>query len=191
MGRAFGRWRAVAFLLGVAGCGGGGEDGGGDGSIQVTCSPARITTYLTSWETGQGLVVRASLSPVPGTSYPQILDSGSVLVAGSTYVTENSDGTFSANLPIRNDLAPGTYTGTFTLRLCKDYACTGTYPLTGNVVPYTIKKTPPATTTATADFKVDGVSAGTGGAVDGNGVKHYAVSVPTGSVLETATTSRS
>jgi hypothetical protein len=191
MTRVISRSITVALLsLAAAACGGGGDgsSGGGGDAIQVTCSPSRITSYFASWETGRRVGVRATLSPTPASAFPQLVDSGNVLVPGSVTVLQSNDGSFSVSLPLRDDLSTGQHTGTFTLRMCTDYACTATYPLTGNVIPYTITKTPPATTTATADLKVNGASSGTGGTVDGNGVKHYAVSVPSGATLQTVTT---
>jgi hypothetical protein len=184
---------AGSYVLLAAGCGGSSGDGGGGGggsdAIHVSYSWSPLVWWIPVWGVGgYSLVVSATVAPVPTTpTYVFLLDSGNVVVPGSVTVTANGNGSYSAHLPLKNTLVAGSHAGTFTLQLCRDAACASPYTLTGASVPYTLNVTPQVTTTATAVIKVGGATQAITATVDGNGVKHYAVSVPTGSLLEMQT----
>ena len=180
----------AAVALGIlvatsAGCGGGGD--GDQGGMHISFNPSHLSGYFPVWELGTTqLLVTGAVSPAPsGTAYVDVLDSGSLIVLASVGISGNADGSFTATLPLRGDLAPGTHTGSLTVKICRDNLCANPYQLDGGTIPYAITVTPEVTTTATADLLVDGVTqTGTGGATDGFGVRNYSVSMPTGSLLE-------
>jgi hypothetical protein len=173
----------------LLGCGGSSGGDGGSDAIHVSFNRNPIVNWVpVRMAGGYSLSVSATLNPVPTTTpYVFVLDSGNVLAPGSVTVTANQNGSYSAALPLRSNLVAGSYEGNFTLKLCRDMGCSTPYTLTGATLPYTLNITPQATTTATALIKVGGVTQAIPPTLDGYGVKHYAISVPTGSTLDMQT----
>lgn len=152
-------WAAVSAL---AACGGGGSGGSDDGTstaqsaVSVVLSPASITASFPGGGTAAldqpTANVTATVTNAPsGSVYAMVVDSGNVLQPGAHDVVANADGTYSANLTYERQIPVGTYTGTFTLKLCQDSACATPYRVVGGTLPYTVTVTPAATFTATVD----------------------------------------
>jgi hypothetical protein len=150
----------------------------------MTFTPASLGGYYRQGE-GGGPVVNARVNPVPNaTVYVRVLDPGHLLVPGPVSVTDNGNGNFSAFLPVNTNQPIGAYSGALTVELCKDPACASAYSLSGNSLPYSIHLTGHPTATATAVVRVNGADSGTGGTIDPNGDRSYAVTMTSGQTLE-------
>ncbi|ABS28110.1 hypothetical protein [Anaeromyxobacter sp. Fw109-5] len=142
---------AVSVALACSGGDDGGEGGGGGGgggsSITVTYVPAAIDAHAMVGYPAP-VTVRATLSPEPTTmAYPVIVADHPHFMAGTTTVTQDLDGSYSATIYTTSTLTQGVHAGTLTLRLCKDSNCTQQYALTGASVAYSITVEPPPTLT--------------------------------------------
>jgi len=152
------RWLSALSMSPLVACGGGGG-GGGDAatpaSIEVSIDPAPLTAaWLDSW-IPDPLTVTARLSVVPtGTVYPVVVLDQAVFVEESVSVSQVDASTFSMNITPVSGLAVGEYTGTLTLRLCKDAACASEYTLVGGRLPYTLTVNPALVVT----ISIDGVA---------------------------------
>lgn len=137
----------MACVLGGCGGGGGGDNGYNDESwtnVSVSLSPTSIsTTFSESGGTPAGVTITASLFDPPTTSvYAYITADSNVFTAGPQTVTANGNGGYSATLSFNTSVAPGTYSGFLTLKLCKDSACASQYVVSGGTLPYTVTVTP-------------------------------------------------
>jgi hypothetical protein len=140
----------------LAACGGGGSDSTTNPSANA--SPAISVSFnVTSLNTGvlvtksAAMPVSATLSSLPsGNVFVFIVADKPVIQTGATLVTQNADGSFSVTLETDPSLAVGTYSGTFTLELCKDALCASQYSLTGATLPYTIVVVPAVTLSVTS-----------------------------------------
>jgi len=160
---------SLPFLLAatLTACGGGGGDGSStpaasNASIAVTYSTSKAAVsffqnqkqYSTTQAPDPTVSVMATLSSLPsGAVYPVIGEDKAIFVTGSTVIARNSSTSFTATLVPDVTLAPGVYTGTLTLLLCKDQACATQYPITGASLPYEVTVTPQLSTTV----KINGV----------------------------------
>lgn len=145
----------VAFLLGGAGCGGGADLS--NPGIAVTIEPA---TLQASFRGGGQDINRPSATvtvrlndPSVTHSFVKIIEDAAVMNSRKPVASfhTNADGSFSVTLLFNRDLAGGTYSGTLGFQLCKDQACSSTYPLTGNHVPYTLTVAPAISATASVN----------------------------------------
>jgi hypothetical protein len=130
---------ALVIALMLSACGGGG--GGGDGSWLEVGPPSMNLEFY------QGDPAEFSISatqvgdvdPGDGNLFIGIVQSADVLRPGYEVVpVTNAD--WVADLHLREDLAPGVYTGTFELRLCHDQdilTCAHPWPGSPWVIPYT------------------------------------------------------
>lgn len=136
----------AAILLALAACGGGGGGNSNDSAITLTLNPSTISATFPGNNQSlsiPGVDVTATVSPaITSSVYVYIVDSAGVLVQGATTITSNSNGSYTVRINFNKSLSPGTYTGNFTIRLCKDSACASEYALNGGRVPYTVTVTP-------------------------------------------------
>lgn len=122
----------LLFALGACG------SGSGESPIEITFNPASLTASYAQGEIAPWLSLTATLSRVPtDTVFVALVEDARVLASTQLSITPNYDGkSFSTTLWPLCTLAPGTYSGTFTLWLCHDGACQNKYPLNGNTLPY-------------------------------------------------------
>lgn len=153
MSRHLGAALAVlASSSALVACGGGG--GSSEPAVQVNVSASAVSISYPSntrpLNAQMSQVTATVVNPPTTRAYAAIQDSGHV-TNGQGYVVANQDGSYTATVYYDLTLAPGTYTGTFQLKLCKDAACGSTYAVQGGSVAYTVTVTPTATFTATVN----------------------------------------
>lgn len=134
------------LALTLVACGGG---GGGGSKLNISLSPdpleasytlATLPSYITAHATVAGTVST-------GTVYVVIADSGKSFAAGPAYISQESETTFAADLPLASNLQPGDHTGTLTVRVCSDSACSSV--LGSSQLPYHISIATPSISSAT------------------------------------------
>ena len=149
---------AATVTAGLAGCGGGGGGGGGAGFAPVNGGNGGSTSG--SWLSFSPSTV--DLSVFPNTSTPfavtatstrtiaepinvAIIDSKGVITPNAK-VTMASALSYVASMSTNPNLAPGTYTGNFEVRLCYDAPLTCARPVEGSPwqLPYKIRVIDPA-----------------------------------------------
>jgi hypothetical protein len=172
----------------AAGCAG--EDSGGDDAVRVTFAPDHVGGYFPQGMSSGLRRITVTLDPLPTDAlYVRILDTGGILDVDALDIEANEDGSFYAYYGIATWKDPGGYEGALRLQLCQDPACADDVPLRGASLPYDITITPRVTTAGTATLRVDGVEQdGVGGTHDANGMRLYAVTMPSGASLEIETT---
>jgi hypothetical protein len=97
-------------------------------------SPSDLTASLSAGSSAPLTFTVSPVTPFSGPVYASLTDPGSVLAAQT--VTANSNGSYSITIIPSSSLAPGHLTGTFTLNLCSDSACTSPLPGSPVAVPY-------------------------------------------------------
>ena len=130
---------AIALLGSLVACGGGGGDSGPP-PIAVAVSPTTAQASSVAGTTPDGMVVvlTATLSATPTTTvYPMIVSSSAAIRTGTTDAIQTGANTWTVRLYSVPTLAVGTYSGTVSLKLCKDMQCSSEYPVTGASVPFT------------------------------------------------------
>lgn len=147
---------AVALLLLAGGCGGGGGSGSpGPDPIAITFSPSPFTASFSQGDFVPPVALNITLSRLPqGTTFAFLALDQAVLSTITLAITQIGPTTFSVPLTPTCTLAPGSHTGTMTMRLCTDQACNAPIPVTGNVLPYVFNVSPGHLLTA----KVGGVA---------------------------------
>jgi hypothetical protein len=87
---------------------------------------------------------RITVNPTPqGTQFLAVVVADKPVVqTGQVFVSGNADGSVTATLTTDRALAPGTYEGQLTVRLCQDIECRNEVSLAGNVLPYSIQVLP-------------------------------------------------
>ncbi len=143
---------AVSALLLVSGCVGGGSND--DPTIRVTFSPSTITkSFSQGDELTSGMPFVMTLSRAPdGPSFIRVQPLAPLFEPEPFLVDRNASGTTTMlSLMPSCALAPAQYAGTVTVDLCRDQACTGTYPLAGNALAYRVTVSPGFLVTATVD----------------------------------------
>jgi hypothetical protein len=137
----FGLAAACAALASCGGGGGGGTTSATVSNLTLTPSPAQVVQVLGS---DVEIRIRATINPEPvgNQFYAFILADKPVVQTGAVQLIANADD--SATIVLRTDrnLAPGTYEGQLTMRLCRDLQCADEVRLSGNVLPYSIKVLP-------------------------------------------------
>lgn len=134
--------------LAACGGGGGGSSTGGGGSTPVV-SPALTfnpDTVRASVNAGKSLtlnVIAAVARPaeVTGTVFASVVDSNGVLQPNPQLVRD-SDSQYHAVLQTAPGLAVGTYSGNFSVRLCRDSACASQFPGSPVSLPYSLQIVP-------------------------------------------------
>jgi hypothetical protein len=135
----------VVFTALLIGCGGGGGGGSGQSTTTLTLNPSTLSSTFPGNNQALNFPsadIIASVSPAITTSvYATITDNVGVLSPGPVAVTANSNGTYTVQLVFNKSLAAGTYTGVFTVKLCRDRSCVSLYNLNGGSLPYTLTVT--------------------------------------------------
>lgn len=153
---------AIAAALSACGGGGGTTTATADPaaaaapvamSPAVTFSPAKLTNSAVAGTTTALTVTATVARPADfaaGTNvYAFIVDGAGVLLP-TTQITRASATEFSATLYTAATLAPATYKGSFTLKLCQDAACATEYSGSPVQLPYELTVTAPALPQITA-----------------------------------------
>ncbi|MTW31435.1 quinoprotein amine dehydrogenase [Pseudoduganella danionis] len=132
------------LLATLAGCGGGGSSTG-SGSTPVVSPALSFTpdTVRASVNAGSALtlnVIAAVTRPaeVTGQVFASVVDSNGVLQPNPQLVRD-SDSQYHAVLQTAPGLAVGTYTGNFSVRLCRDSACVSQFPGSPVSLPYSLQ----------------------------------------------------
>lgn len=135
----------VVFTAFLIGCGGGGGGGSGQPTTTLTLNPSPVSATFPGNNQALNFPsadIIASVSPAITTSvYATIIDNAGVLSPGAVAVTPNGNGTYTVRLIFNKSLATGTYTGVFTVRLCRDSGCASPYDLNGGSLPYSLTVT--------------------------------------------------
>jgi hypothetical protein len=146
---------ALPLLLSLSACGGGGG-GGGSGSASTTSNmpngdaasftPSQLTASFVAGTT-QPLQVQANIKRpadfgAASTVYALVKDTTGVITT-SVSLTPSSNTIYRATLNTSPDIAPGHYTGFFTVMLCRDSACNTQFPGSPMGLPFDITVTPP------------------------------------------------
>ncbi|GJJ01336.1 hypothetical protein RugamoR64_18740 [Duganella rhizosphaerae] len=139
----------LAALL--TGCGGGGGGGGGADPSTPAVSPAlsfNPDTVRASINAGTSTtlniiatVARPADFANAGSVLASVVDSNGVLLPNAQLIRD-SDTQYHAVLQTAPSLAAGTYTGTFTVRLCRDSGCAAQFPGSPMLLPYNLQVVP-------------------------------------------------
>ncbi len=155
---------AIALLGSLVACGGGGGDSGPP-PIAVSVTPGAVQASSVVGTTPDGMVVEltATLSSTPTTTvYPMIVSTSAAIQTGTTDAIETAPNTWTVRLYSVPTLAVGTYTGTASLKLCKDMQCSSEYPVTGASVSFTFTVVPMPQLTLTTNGVTSTVDAANG-----------------------------
>ena len=150
--------------------------------IAVTFEPTAISRTFRQGEPISDLVIKARLSRTPtnitSTNVRDSLD----LLAGTPTIAAEADGSFTATLQVvTRKPEPGTYSGAYSLVLCKSHDCSVVQALSPSSVPYTFTVTP----LVSASFKLDGeLQSQLTRGIDVYGVGWYRVDMKSGNQLE-------
>ena len=140
----------IAALLSACGGGGsGGSSGGGNttpppaAGPALSFTPAKITASIPA---GTSSVLMASASvnrpaDFDGNVFALIVDDKGVLLP-TAKVVQDSAQQYHAELAIAPTLAAGSYTGNFTIKLCRDSGCANQFPGSPMLLPYELTVTP-------------------------------------------------
>lgn len=150
---------AVLLAAGVAltACGGGGGDGGTTPQPQpyvLTFNPSSLTGSAAQGNALSWTVTATIDRTVDGTVNVGIIDTSGVLNAGSVSVTALTATSYRATLSSISTLAPGSYSGSFQVRLCRDTPTTCAQPITGSpwTLPYQFTVTSASSTNYSVSF---------------------------------------
>jgi len=140
---------ASPFLLSACGGGGGGGSaaaGAAPAGPAVTFTPAKVSASFPTG-TAASLTATATInrpSDFDGASavYATIVDDTGVILPAAQ-ITQTGSTQYSARLTTVSNLTPGTHTGSFSLRLCRDAACTSQFPGSPTALPYELTVTAP------------------------------------------------
>ena len=137
----------IALLLSACGGGGGGGTSGGTASggaadtvsPALTFSPAKLTGTFTAGTAYTLNVTATATRPADfnGASnvYVLVVDDTGVIQPNAA-VTAVSTTQYSARLITQTTLTAGTKSGNFSVRVCKDAACTSQFPGSPVALPY-------------------------------------------------------
>lgn len=163
---------SLVLILALSGCGGGGGGGSSgpdtwQGPIAIAFNPSSIEVRTVAPYNDDLVPLKAAVTNLPPeTVYPRITIDKPVFETGNIVVVENADGTYGGHLQVLLSLAPGTYSGTVTLQLCKDQNCKSQFPTTGETLPYSVTIEEPLKLSTVVD----------GPSFDAS----YAIQIPTG-----------
>jgi hypothetical protein len=149
----------AALLAGCGGGGGGGSAGNGGGttappaaSPALTFTPASVTGSVVA---GTSLTVSVSAAVTrPGdftnaNVTAQVVDGAGILLPNMQLV-QDSASQYHAVLQTAPSLAPNNYKGSFSVRLCRDSACSSQFPGSPVALPYDITVQPAGSATFSA-----------------------------------------
>ncbi|MQA21485.1 quinoprotein amine dehydrogenase [Rugamonas rivuli] len=149
----------IAALLTGCGGGGGGSSSGTPDNGNPAASPAlsfNPSTVRATVNAGTSLTLNVIATVArPGdfanaaSVFASVVDSNGVLLPGAQ-VVRDSDTQYHAVLQTAPSLAAGSYTGNFSVRLCRDSACSGQFPGSPMLLPYSLQVVPAGQATFTA-----------------------------------------
>ncbi|WP_426190849.1 hypothetical protein [Massilia sp. DWR3-1-1] len=125
-------------------CGGGGSSSSASSAPEtvspaVTFSPAKLSATFVAGTAAPLNVTATATRPADfngvSTVYVFIVDDTGVIQSNPA-ITQTSNTQYSARLTTLTTLAAGTRTGNFSLRLCKDAACSAQFPGSPVALPY-------------------------------------------------------
>lgn len=107
--------------------------GGGSSSPQVSVTLPPTLDIAAPPDSTLRTSVTARFHSLPAeTIYPVIVGNQRFFISGATFVDRNADGSYTASIGLSTaGLSPGKYSGTLTLKLCKDPVCRTEVELTG------------------------------------------------------------
>ena len=153
------------------------------GALGIRCGvPTAISRTFRQGEPISDLVIKARLSRTPtnitSTNVRDSLD----FLAGTPTIAAEADGSFTATLQVvTRKPEPGTYSGAYSLVLCKSNDCSVVQALSPSSVPYTFTVTP----LVSASFKLDGeLQSQLTRGIDVYGVGWYRVDMKSGNQIE-------
>lgn len=142
----------AVLLTACGGGGGGGGDNNNGGGVTpagpaLTFTPATVSATLLAG-VSSNVSVNASVNrPADfsnaSTVFALITDSSGVLLP-SAQLIRDSDTQYHASLQTAPTLAAGSYTGNFSVKLCKDSACASQFPGSPMQLPYNFQVNPPS-----------------------------------------------
>jgi hypothetical protein len=116
--------------------------------------PAKLSTSFASGTSKSVMVTATVTRPADfdgaATVYVFIIDSAGVILPAATRIDRPTNIEFNATLNTAATLAPGTYTGNFVLKLCRDAACAAQFPGSPVLLPYEFTVVAPALPQITA-----------------------------------------
>jgi hypothetical protein len=107
---------------GSSGGGGSGGGGGGGGSPALSFSPATATLTARTGTASTLYVTATPATGISGSLYAKLLSS-TTDISQAVSLAANSDGTYTLGITSANSLAKGTYSGTLSIAICTDSAC--------------------------------------------------------------------
>jgi outer membrane protein assembly factor BamB len=129
------RWLALASLAALCACGGGGSSSDDKSWLTFTPTPIDVTTYAGD-EYRIEVVARSSKTISERLNLAVI--SAAPVVRPAIEIAAISSTEYRARLDLSTNLPPGTYTGNFEVRLCRDdpVVCANPYPGSPWQLPY-------------------------------------------------------
>lgn len=129
------KWLALASLAMLCACGGGG--GGGEDKSWLTFTPAVIDVVNYAGDEREIEVVAKSSKTIPERVNLAVVSAAAV-IRPAVEISAITSTDYRARLHLSTDLPPGTYTGNFEVRLCRDdpLKCASPYPGSPWLVPY-------------------------------------------------------
>lgn len=131
-------WRPLLCLsasLAAVGCGGGGGGSGGGSGVSVSFSPRQLTATVAQFESST-ISVSAKLShSISGPIYVYVTDAAGI-IQPEIGIDPSDETHVTATFELSENLPAGVQTGTLTVALCGDAACTDR--LGGGALPYSI-----------------------------------------------------
>lgn len=131
---------ALALTLAACGGGGGGSSGSSGGGTPAAALRFEPATLAANFQAGKPLPLSVTATALRPEDFNQnvfvvAVDEKQVIHPNIT-LTALSAGTYSARITPSALLAVGRYTGTLSIRLCKDSACTAQFPGSPVPLPY-------------------------------------------------------
>lgn len=138
-------WLGVLLCLFLCACGGGGGDAASSGSAAastsaLTFTPSTISVGAVAGTSSTITVWGTATQPANFSGaavYATVVDKAGVLTS-DIQISLSGAGAYTAVLHTSPSLAIGTYTGTFTVNVCRDSACASPLPGSPMQLPYNI-----------------------------------------------------
>lgn len=144
-------WSALTLACLLTACGGGGGGGGGTtapaASAALTFAPNPLAISVSAGTSATATVNASVNRPADFDSsavFAYLVDGAGVLLPNAQLLHDSSLA-YHATVQTAPTLAAGRYQGNFTVKLCRDSACTSQYPGSPMLLPYDIQVTPAGT----------------------------------------------
>ena len=155
---------AIFIIVAVlAGCGGGNGSGGGDGqtgAIDARLNPPQLAvnynakSFFLNGQSNEVPLQIAISNNAPAATLAFVTGDAAILSVPQLPLDSSAAGFYANTIKFRPDLAPGNYSGSLRLRLCKEISCETEYPVVQPSIPYQI------TVTSEVEFKIEGAPIG-------------------------------